>query len=405
MRPPRSKRGIETAPIRRPAFASTTPCLTTIDPNAVASSCPYNHSYNGYRSPHLYTDGVTVDSGAQGWTAVVLTASSERQADAYRAGIQRRVESGRIASGTRYLVVPDPDGRPLGSGGATLHALAELARQAGASPDSWWAASRVLMIHSGGESRRLPQYAASGKLFGVLPARTPGESSTVFDEMLEAAARLGGAHSLGTSGGFRRRGAALRCRGSGLAAPGHHRHRHAAAGGRGAEHGVYVTDGEGLVYKFLQKPAPAEVEAAGGLLPGGQVALDTGLLFFDSRIAARLTELGRASQILPLDLYEHFTKALTGQWTGEGGLPARLSAALDGVRFSCSLVSGEFTHIGTTQHFRSAASAAGGVLDSVLGGTLRARRGCGGPRMPPGGRRQSRTRVGASRAHRASGVR
>ena len=114
------------------------------------------------------------------WNAVVLTASSPRQADRYMDEIRRRQHQGKIPPAL-YLAVPDTGGRRIGSGGATLNALRELegklARNLGDS--------RVLIIHSGGDSRRLPQYSLSGKLFGALPVTTVwGEVSTVFDEFL-----------------------------------------------------------------------------------------------------------------------------------------------------------------------------------------------------------------------------
>lgn len=54
----------------------------------------------------------------------------------------------------------DRDGRRVGSGGATLEVLRYLHEQEG-SFDSL----RVLVIHSGGDSKRVPQYSALGKLF------------------------------------------------------------------------------------------------------------------------------------------------------------------------------------------------------------------------------------------------
>jgi galactokinase/mevalonate kinase-like predicted kinase len=65
----------------------------------------------------------------------------------------------------------DPPGRPLGSGGGTAHVLAEAWRAQGAGRgfDSWLAESRKAVIHGGGQSRRLPAYAAAGKLFIPVP--------------------------------------------------------------------------------------------------------------------------------------------------------------------------------------------------------------------------------------------
>ena len=129
-------------------------------------------------------------AGARWWTAVVVTASSERQAQCYRGEIERRRREQKVPDGVLYLVVADPGERRVGSGAATLHALAALCATEGLhletqSLEDWWAGHRVLMIHSGGESRRLPQYSLTGKLFTALPVKTPwGEVSTVFDETL-----------------------------------------------------------------------------------------------------------------------------------------------------------------------------------------------------------------------------
>ena len=44
---------------------------------------------------------------------------------------------------------------------------------------------RILVIHSGGDSKRIPQYSALGKLFSPVPRVLPdGRSSTLFDEII-----------------------------------------------------------------------------------------------------------------------------------------------------------------------------------------------------------------------------
>jgi fucokinase len=43
----------------------------------------------------------------------------------------------------------------------------------------------ILVIHSGGDSKRIPQYSALGKLFSPVPRVLPdGRSSTLFDEII-----------------------------------------------------------------------------------------------------------------------------------------------------------------------------------------------------------------------------
>ncbi len=65
----------------------------------------------------------------------------------------------------------DPAGTPLGSGGGTAHLLAEAWRATAPreSFDAWLHASRKLILHSGGQGRRLPAYAATGKLLLPVP--------------------------------------------------------------------------------------------------------------------------------------------------------------------------------------------------------------------------------------------
>ena len=62
------------------------------------------------------------------WDAIVLTAASPEQAELYEWQLKRAKRLGRIASSTVTLVVPDPDGNRIGSGGATLNAIHALAR-------------------------------------------------------------------------------------------------------------------------------------------------------------------------------------------------------------------------------------------------------------------------------------
>lgn len=55
---------------------------------------------------------------------VVLTASNEAQAQAYRAQISYRLKHQMLPEKTHYAVLPDPDGKRVGSGGATLNGAA-----------------------------------------------------------------------------------------------------------------------------------------------------------------------------------------------------------------------------------------------------------------------------------------
>jgi fucokinase len=346
------------------------------------------------------------------WTAVVITASSRRQADLYEWELHRREERGKIPANVTYMVVPDIGDRRIGSGAATLNAVRALTRQllftnAVTAPAiglvDWWSQQRVLLIHSGGDSRRLPQYSLAGKLFSAVSATTTwGEPSTVFDEML----------ALSTAWLER-----LQCGlviGSGdviltFDAQALNWERPGVTGVAmlqpvllGTRHGVYVTGEHGRIYSYLQKPSVAELSAAGGLLDGGRVALDTGLLCLDPDAIVRISELAGVKEVngrpvltegilgdnavgtegigVPIDLYKHVTLALTGQWNpGPGDSPAlhALSAALRGLPFWCSIVSGDFTHIGTTSLFRELLTG-----DTGFSRLSAAQQWLGAPRQP-----------------------
>jgi fucokinase len=324
------------------------------------------------RTRRLYAARVAgMHAAPSWWTAVIITASSERQAERYESELHRRVDGGRIPAGTKYLVVPDLAGERIGSGGATLNALrtlaAELLSGAG-NPASafdlaqWWSGQRVLLIHSGGDSRRLPQYSLSGKLFSALPLATPwGEASTVFDEFLALSTGWAGRLESGLVVGSGDVILTFDPESLSWDRPGVSGVAMLQPSETGTRHGVYVTDEQGRIYAFLQKPSIAELRAAGGLLESDQVALDTGLLRFDPATAARLTQLaidgwaGGDGKPAAIDLYRHVTMALTGQWKpGPDDPPAlhALSEALKGLPFWCSVVPGDFTHVGTTSLFR-----------------------------------------------------
>jgi fucokinase len=336
------------------------------------------------------------------WSAVLITASSRRQADLYSRQIDDRRRRQSLPSATQFIVVPDPESSRPGSGGATLNALRTLAESLFPHPRTqhlatWWQSNRVLMIHSGGDSRRLPQFSAAGKLFSALPIRAPGGgASTVFDETLALSSlwceRMDAGLAVGSGDvllvfdpeglNWRRPGV------SGVALW--------QRPDVGSQHGVYVSGEDGIVYSFLQKPSRSEVEAAGGIRSDGMVAVDTGILRFDPQTSAGLTAVALSGlPALPLDLYTHFTGALTRHWQPDPSSPEQfqaLAAVLSPAGFHCDPLEGEFSHIGTTHLFRqmmteetdlshlysaharlgSEAPAnvvcSGVILDSVLGG-------------------------------------
>ena len=70
----------------------------------------------------------------------------------------------------RAFTTFDPPGCQLGSGGGTAYVLEQAWRESGhASFSDWLKEGGKLIIHGGGESRRLPAYAPAGKLFIPMP--------------------------------------------------------------------------------------------------------------------------------------------------------------------------------------------------------------------------------------------
>lgn len=319
------------------------------------------------RAKLSYTERLTSESGVGWWDAVILTASSERQADSYREEIQRRRQLGHVPQRSTFLVVADPGGRRIGSGGATIHALHQYLDQSDPGwrqrplqdLTEWWNRHRVLIIHSGGDSRRLPQYSLSGKLFSALPVRLiSGEASTVFDEML--ALSLDWLNQMTTGGVLVSSGDVVLVFDSsnlGWDRPGVCGVGLLESPEVGAGHGVYVTDERGTVYNFLQKPSETELRNAGGIFADGRVAVDTGLLRFDPSASAKLSGSSVPGGGEPqLDLYTHLTMTLTGLWrpaATDSVARRNLYQRMAGTPFFCSLVDGQFTHIGTTRLFRS----------------------------------------------------
>jgi fucose-1-phosphate guanylyltransferase len=103
------------------------------------------------------------------WDLVAISAGDAAQEASYRAQLHMKQEQGELPL-VPFLCLADPPGPRVGSGGSTLHVLKELERQHPGKLDTW----RVLLIHAGGFSKRLPSHSCAGKIFSPLPIRTAG---------------------------------------------------------------------------------------------------------------------------------------------------------------------------------------------------------------------------------------
>lgn len=93
------------------------------------------------------------------------------------------------ASKTEYFATSDPVGVKLGSGGGTTWLLHQAAADEGATSfSSWLSKEKRILVHAGGQSRRLPAYAACGKVQLPVPvfrwARGQKLSQTLLDLQL-----------------------------------------------------------------------------------------------------------------------------------------------------------------------------------------------------------------------------
>ncbi|KAI5423750.1 hypothetical protein KIW84_030108 [Lathyrus oleraceus] len=125
------------------------------------------------------------------WDAIILTAASPEQAHLYNYQLNRAKRMGRISSSTLTLAVPDPLGCRIGSGAATLNALNALALHYGTSADNVLDKMHVLLLHAGGDSKRVPWANPMGKVFLPLPFLASDEPDgpvpLLFDHILAIA--------------------------------------------------------------------------------------------------------------------------------------------------------------------------------------------------------------------------
>lgn len=125
------------------------------------------------------------------WDAIILTASSPEQAHLYTSQLNRAKRMGRISPSTLTLAVPDPLGRRIGSGAATLNALDSLSLHYGTSASNVLACKHVLLLHAGGDSKRVPWANPMGKVFLPLPFLADDEPDgpvpLLFDHILAIA--------------------------------------------------------------------------------------------------------------------------------------------------------------------------------------------------------------------------
>lgn len=218
------------------------------------------------------------------WDYIILTASNAHQARSFELQIEER--RAHLPTRTKFAVIPDEGGVRVGSGGATLSVLKWLNENGG------WEGKRVLVIHSGGDSKRVPQYSALGKLFSPVPHMLPdGRSSTLFDEFIIAMSAVPGRIREGMlllSGDVLLLFNPLLIDWSGSGAAVISFKEDVATG---KDHGVYLRGDDGNVRQFLHKQSVETLQAVGAVNETGMVDIDTGAILLGTDLLNSLFSL------------------------------------------------------------------------------------------------------------------
>ena len=268
-----------------------------------------------------------------------------------------------------YFCSCDPIGHRLGSGGGTTWLLQEAwrAEQCAQSFSDWVNKERRIILHAGGQSKRLPSYAVSGKVLTPIPVfrweRGQRLSQTLLDlqlplyeRMMEQAPRR--LTTMIVSGDVYIRAAErlgdipdadVVCYGLWLDAS------------IAKNHGVFVSDRRTptVLKQMLQKPSP---ECLSDLLKDHFYLTDIGIWMLSDRAVRLLAERstvadGFAIGLKEYDLYSEFGCALGTNPTIDDPELRELSVAI------VPLPGGEFYHFGTSREMISSTLAIQNIVN------------------------------------------
>ena len=258
-----------------------------------------------------------------------------------------------------YFCTCDPIGHRLGSGGGTTWLLQQAA--------DWLGGERCIILHAGGQSKRLPSYAVSGKILAPIPVfrweRGQRLSQTLLDlqlplyeRMMEAAPKR--LRTMIVSGDVYIRAAErigaipdadVVCYGLWLDAS------------IAKDHGVFVSDRRtpNVLKMMLQKPSTERLSA---LLKDHFYLTDIGIWLLSDRALELLRKRSENSEnsTFPLkeyDLYSEFGCALGTQPAIDDPELGALSVAI------VPLPGGEFYHFGTSREMISSTLAIQNIVN------------------------------------------
>ena len=264
-----------------------------------------------------------------------------------------------------WFCTHDPVGHKLGSGGGTTWLLLEAYRQATGcegSPDpekfgQWLKSDRRLLLHAGGQSRRLPAYAPSGKILTPIPVFRWERGQRLSQDLLSLQIPLyehimdkapAGLHTMVVSGDVLIRAtqplpaipdADVVCFGLWLGPE------------IAKDHGVFVSRRAtpGQMECMLQKPS---VQQLGQLTKDHYYLTDIGLWLLSDKAVETLIERSMSDgRVNEYDLYGTFGCCLGQRPSQQDPLVAGLKVAV------LPLPGGEFYHFGTSHELLSSTVA------------------------------------------------
>ncbi len=258
-----------------------------------------------------------------------------------------------------WFCTNDPVGRKLGSGGGSAWLLQSCYEQdgGGLSFDEWLPADRRLLLHAGGQSRRLPAYAPSGKVLTPIPVfrweRGQRLSQDLLSLQLPLYSRIMDAaprslHTLIVSGDVYVRAteplqpipeADVVCYGLWLDPE------------TAKNHGVFVSacESPSVMECMLQKPS---VQTLGELRKSHFYLTDIGVwLLSDKAVKVLMRHSVRGGQVQNYDLYGQFGCCLGTHPTLDDAEIRELKVAV------LPLPGGEFYHFGTSHEIISSTLA------------------------------------------------
>lgn len=258
-----------------------------------------------------------------------------------------------------WFCTNDPVGRKLGSGGGTTWLLESCyaEQDGGRTFDEWLAADRRLILHAGGQSRRLPAYAPSGKVLTPIPVFRWERGQRLSQDLLSLQVPLyerimgmapDGMHTMIVSGDVYIRAtqplqpipdADVVCYGLWLGPE------------IAKDHGVFVSksDTPTVLECMMQKPS---VKTLGALLKDHFYLTDIGVwLLSDKAVKLLLARSKDNGDLKNYDLYSEFGCAL-------GTDPSIRDEELNSLKVAVlPLPGGEFYHFGTSHEILSSTLA------------------------------------------------